>query len=216
MTTRIGTAGATLIWGGAGLALSAVVPVLGQALFLVPPPGTSWLYVLESPVFGTTSAAILLIAYILLAFGVGAEPGIAGPSRLGRTALVVLALTTTLNVGYVPLPAITIGVNSQVLAFAGIAVLLLALVHIVALTIVAVLVFRAGVLTGLARWAFPALAALTVLVMAVSRIPLPWAIGVWGAGLVAIPLVLLLTGVLILVQGVRATGTAQEHAVRAG
>lgn len=217
MTSRpAGVSRATLLWGGAALAVSAVVPTLGQAFFLLPPPGTSWLYTLESPFFGTASAALLLIAYVLLAFGVRGEPGLVGASRSARTVFVVLALTTTLTAGYVPLPAVTIGVSTPVLALAGILFALFAIVHVLALTVVAVLVFRAGVVTGLARWAFPVLAVLTILVMVASRIPLPAAIGVWGTGLVAIPLVMLLTGVLFLVQGLRSARVIEGPAVSAG
>jgi hypothetical protein len=90
------------------------------------------------------------------------------------------------------------------------------LVRVVALVVAAVSVFRAGVVTGPARWALPVVALLLAVVMVASRIPLPAMLGLWLSGLVAIPTGLLLTGVLFLDQGLRSRRAIEAPAVSAG
>jgi hypothetical protein len=75
----------TLMWGGAGLVLATVVPIVAELGWIFPPPGTSWLYFAVTPFAGTASAAVLVIAFVLLAFGVRGERGIA--RRAERPAL---------------------------------------------------------------------------------------------------------------------------------
>ncbi|MEY9853340.1 hypothetical protein ABH923_003018 [Leifsonia sp. EB41] len=206
----------TLTWGGAGLVLAALTPIVAELAFLFPPPGTSWLYSAETPFAGTASAAVLVIAFVVLAFGIRGEQGIAGPSRVGRTALVLFALTSIVSAGYVTVNMTAVGVNSGVLALVSILFWTLEIVRVVALIVAAVSVFRAGVVTGPARWALPVVALILAGVVVVSRIPLPAVLDVWLWGLVGIPLALLLTGVLFLVQGLRSPRAIETPAPSAG
>lgn len=206
----------TLTWGGAGLILGTVIPIVAQLVFVFPPPGTSWLYSTETPIAGTASAAVLVIAFVVLAFGVRGERGIAGSSRVGKTALVLFALTTAVSAGYVTWDMTAVGVNSGLLAIVSILLWTWEIVRVVALVVAAIVVFRAGVVTGPARWALPVVALVLAGVMVVSRIPLPAVLSVWLWGLVGIPLALLLTGVLFLVQGLRSPRAIETPAVSAG
>lgn len=204
---------ATLTWGGACLILATVVPIVAELALLFPPPGTSWLYSAETPVAATASAAVLVIAFVVLAFGVRGERGIAGPSRAGRGALVLFALTSIVSAGYVGMNLTVVAVSSGALAVMSILSWALQIARVVALIVAAVLVFRAGVVTGPARWALPIVALVLVAVMMVSRIPFPAVVDVWLWGLVAIPLGLLLAGVLFLVQGLRSPRTIETPTV---
>ena len=180
---------ATLTWGGGGLVLATVVPIVAELAFLFPPPGTSWLYSAETPVAETASAVLLVSAFVVLAFGVRGERGIVGSSRVGRTALVLFALTSIVSAGYVPANLTVVAVNSAALAVMSILSWTLGIVRAVALIVAA---------------------------MALSRIPFPAAFDVWLWGLVAIPLALLLTGVLLLVQGLRSPRAIETPAASAG
>ena len=210
------TSRTTLTWGGAGLVLATVVPIVAELAFLFPPPGTSWLYSVETPFAGTASAAVLVIAFVVLAFGVRGEQGITGSSRVGRTALVLFALTSIVSAGYVAVNMTAVGVNSSVLALVSILFWTLEIVRVVSLIVAAIVVFRAGVVTGPVRWGLPVVALVLAGVMVVSRIPLPALLDVWLWGLVAIPLGLLLTGVLFLVQGLRSPRAIETAAASAG
>ncbi|MFE4468991.1 hypothetical protein ACFRFH_09240 [Leifsonia sp. NPDC056824] len=205
----------TLTWGGAGLILATVVPIVAELAFLFPPPGTSWLYSAETPAAGTASAVVLVITFVVLAFGIRGERGIAGPSRAGRGALVLFALTSVVSAGYVGMNLTVVAVSSGALAVMSILSWALQIARVVALIVAAILVFRAGVVTGAARWALPIVAFVLVAVKVVSRVPFPAVVDVWLWGLAAIPLGLLLTGVLFLVQGLRSPRTIETPTVPA-
>ena len=217
MTSEPATASrTTLTWGGAALVLATLTPIVTELAVLFPLPGTSWLYSVETPFAETVSAAVLVIAFVVLAFGIRGEQGIAGRSRAGRGALVLFALTSVVSAGYVAVNMTAVGVNSAVLALVSILFWILEIARAVALIVAAILVFRAGVVTGPARWGLPIVALALVSVMVVSRIPLPALLDVWLWGLVAIPFGLLLTGVLFLVQGLRSPRAIETPAASAG
>ncbi len=206
----------TLTWGGAALVLATLTPIVTELGILFPLPGTSWLYSVETPFAETVSAAVLVFAFVVLAFGVRGERGIAGSSRVGRTALGLFALTSIVSAGYVAVNMTAVGVNSGVLALVSILFWTLEIVRVVSLIAAAISVFQAGVVTGLARWGLPAVALVLAGVVVVSRIRLPALLDVWLWGLVLIPLGLLLTGVLFLVQGLRSPRAIETPAVPAG
>ncbi|MEY9951457.1 hypothetical protein [Leifsonia sp. EB34] len=212
----MGASRVTLTWGGAALVLATVVPSVAELVWVFPPPGTSWLYVADTPGLGAASAVVLIIAFVVLAFGVRGEGGIAGSSRVGRAALVVFALTSVMSFGYVSMNLTVVAVNEGQMAVASILLWARALVHVVALVVAALAVFRAGVLTGPDRWALPILAVLLIGTLVLSRIPLPVATGASIWGLVAFQLGLLLTGVLFFVQGLRSPRVLWAPAVPAG
>ncbi|MFJ8893731.1 hypothetical protein ACIRCZ_04040 [Leifsonia sp. NPDC102414] len=195
----------TLLVGGTGIVLGSVIPLITQALFLVQLPGTSWLYVFEdTPLLGTLSAVILIAALVVLAVGIGGEPGIAGPSVAGRAALIVFGVASIATSGYSTMAAMTPEAGPVLAMLVAVVNLSLTALWVASLIVAAVFVARAGVVRGVARWGLLVLAALTVLDLLASRIPSDAAIGVWIWGFVALRAVQLLIGVLYVVQALTA------------
>ena len=194
---------ATLTWAGAAIVLATVIPVVEELFLMFAPSGTSWLYSVVSPSLAVASAGLLLIAFVVLAFGLRGEPGIAGHSRVGRSALVVFGALTTLTAGYAALNASMVFTADGPLAAVYMVLRASESVRVAALVVAAVSVLRVRVLMGPARWALHILALALVGTVVLGWMPFPVTSGVWVWELVAVPATLLLTGVLFLVQGLR-------------
>ncbi|GAB3578063.1 hypothetical protein GCM10027406_13650 [Leifsonia lichenia] len=205
----------TLLVGGAGIVLGTVIPLITQALFLMQLPGTSWLSAVETPVLGTWSAVILIVAFVVLAVGIGGEPGIAGRSVVGRAALIVFGAASLATAGYSTWAALSVETSAGLVTLVGVLEVSLTALWLAALIVGSIFVVRAGVVRGVARWGLAVLAALTVLDLLASRIPLPAAVGVWIWGFVALRAVQLLIGVLFIVQAL-AVAPRQDAAFGSG
>ncbi len=193
----------TLTWGGAGLAFAAVFPLLSNAALLFPFIDISWMYANYS-VVGGLSAIALIAACIVLAVGLRGETGIAGTSLLGKLALILFGVTHTLSAGYFAWPAPGAGTPPPILVVWSSLVWGIDVLSMVALAVAAIVVFRAGVLRGLAHWGLLAYAVTTVVALVVSTLPVLVLVPVWLGALIASQAILLGTGVLYVVEGLRA------------
>ncbi|MCI0158936.1 hypothetical protein KNO15_19715 [Leifsonia shinshuensis] len=193
----------TLTWGGVGLAFAAVFPLLSNAAFVLPWIDISWIYA-NPPVAQGVPAIALIAACIVLAVGVRGEPGIAGTSLLGKLALILFGVTHTLSAGYFVWPAPGAGAPLPMLVIWSSLVWAIDLLSLVALAVAAIVVFRAGVLRGPARWGLPAFAVAMVVALLVSTLPVVVLVPVWVGALIASQAIQLATGVLYIVEGQRA------------
>jgi hypothetical protein len=208
----------TLAWGGGGIIVATVMPLLWQAFGAFPTAGGAWLNWAWEPIANTASAAVLLAAFIVLAVGVGHETGIAGPSRVGQVALIAFAVVALAVALYSfvppdsflsPMAALPTGASDgtgqedqAALARAFWVLLGVAYLEHAALAAASVFVVRARVLHGAARWGLVALALANIAMDVIWR----GTLGVgpsmpmltWGS--IAVPLIQLITGVLFVVQ----------------
>ncbi|MBO1740170.1 hypothetical protein [Leifsonia sp. TF02-11] len=194
----------TLTWGGAAVALATVFPLLSSAGFVFPSIDVSWMYSAQ-PVLGGISAVLLIAGFIVLAVGLGGETGIAGSSVVGKSALILFGVTHVASTGYLPVSAPGIGAGREVLAVWATLIWGLVLLSLVALAVAAVVVFRAGVVRGLARWSLAALGVTTVLALLASQVPSLDFITIWIDALILSQVLQLATGVLFIVEGQRAS-----------
>jgi hypothetical protein len=83
----------TLFWGGSGIVLATLVPLLAETVSLFPVPyDFSWLNQFGQPFFAQLSAGVLVVALTILAVGIGKESGIAGASIIGKLSLILFAV----------------------------------------------------------------------------------------------------------------------------
>ena len=197
------TSTVTLTWGGTGLAVAAVFPLLLNAAFLVPSIDVSWMYT-NQPVVGGLSAVALIAACIVLAIGLHGETGIAGKSVVGKLALIVFGVTHTVSTGYFSWPAPSAGAGPAVLVVWSSLIWGIDVLSLIALAVAAFAVVRAGVLSGPARWALLAFAVTMVVALLVSTLPVIVLIPVWMGALIVSQALQLATGVLYIVEGQRA------------
>ena len=158
---------ATTLLGGLGLALVGLL----ELSWLVP----SWFPIssdAQSVLLGGPAQAlviaVLLASWVILAFGFRGEAGIVGSSVLGRIALILIGLVGPIQtlVSFAFLSGGLVGTVQGL--WIGTALQLLPIVAIIG---AAVMVARAQVLDGFARWILVGVAAAEVLVFALSAVP---------------------------------------------
>ncbi|HEX4444426.1 MAG TPA: hypothetical protein VHZ81_12690 [Galbitalea sp.] len=215
LAQRFGLAGTsssrlTLSLGGVAVILATVVPLVGRLVFIFPQPiGSSWLYYSWQPFFAPLSTSTLVVAFVILAAGFRNERGIAGMSVLGKTSLIVFAVAglaqSVTNAALIP-PLSTLGASRWFGEAVGDALWFMSLLSLAALIVASIVVARAGVLRGPARWALVAVAIAIVGELAIDEIPLPafGAISVWGSPVAL--MVQLATGLLYLLSGLATSG----------
>ncbi|WP_295123607.1 hypothetical protein [uncultured Leifsonia sp.] len=192
----------TLTWGGAGVALASLFPLLSNAGLVFPAMDMSWVFT-SSAAVGGVSAVVLIASFVALALGVQGETGIAGTSTVGKAALVVFAVAHSTSIGYFRLPAPSAEADPAVLALWSTLIWGSVLLSLAALIVAATVVFRAGVVRGAARWALPAVVSATVIALLAGRIPSLAAIPIWIVALLASEVLQLATGVLYVAEGRR-------------
>lgn len=137
----------TTLWGGGILVASALIAFLASLHFALPlDQYTDFPFAGTVPL--TISNLVMVLSLTVLAFGVRGEAGIAGSSVLGRVALVVFGAGYLLFRLYLLVPG-TETPGSTLAVIAGSA---LELLVIVAGVVAGVVVLRAHVLHGGARW----------------------------------------------------------------
>ena len=197
----------TLVWGGAGVVVATLTPLLLEIVFLFPSALSSMLFPVLTTL-GNFSVCVLVVAFAILGFGLRGEPGIAGNSKAGRAALVTYAVLGVVTSAFLAVPAPTpVGLAGGVWV---VVIWALAILRVGALIVATAIVFRAGVVQGVARWGLPAVAFAAVTSVLAEVLPLPAAqvASVWSQ--FAVPVALLLTGALYLVQGARTSRAARE------
>ena len=154
----------TTFFGGLGLALVALVQ-------LVPLVG-SWIPN-DGPVFVNSVASqivvplLLLVSCVILAFGFRGEQSVVGSSVLGRVGLLLLGLTSPIQIAFSYL-AFAGHVGSPAAVWTGTA---LEVLPVVATAIASVAVVRAHVLTGFARWILVGVAGAELIQFVLSSVP---------------------------------------------
>jgi len=204
------TARSSLVVGGVGIVLASLVPLWTRVSYVfpqgfdVPSVAMTW-----QPYLGVLSAAVLVASFAVLAFGVRGGTGVAGSSLVGKIALVLFALCTLVVnlVGFVPLPTLPEGeytglgkTDLGAVILLGIASFAVAVLGTIALAVASIVVLRAGVVHGVARWGLVVLAVVSVLSLLVNRIPVETfgVIAFWGFS--AELVVQLLLGIAFVVQ----------------
>ncbi len=210
----------TLLLGGSAIILATIVPLVARTVFMFPVPyALSWLNDSWKPLPGLLSAVVLVVAFIVLAMGIRQEAGIAGASIIGKVSLIVfplsgLALTA---VAFVPLPVLTenlpvlsvgdyTGVtssssSSNALVLVNVTNWSIPVLGLVALIVASIIVFRAGVVHGIARWGLIVLSIAIAMTLGLSHVPSRGAGEIWLWSMSAMPLIQLLIGVAYLVHG---------------
>jgi len=156
----------TTVLAGALLLVSGVL-LLMVSVRLAVPVTNSFVIPLSGPVVSFAAAIVRVAAFVVAAFGVAGEVGIAGHSTIGRSALAVWGLRDLVFLTLALAPLTT----TPVVASAGLA---LNLVFAIAALASAILVLRARVLWGAARWVWLLVAIIECAFVAVSD-PLPFA-----------------------------------------
>ncbi len=201
----------TLSVGGSAIVLATVVPLVARTVFLFPVPyDLSWLNDSWQPFPGLLSAMVLVVAFTILALGVRKESGIAGASVVGKISLIVFSVSgLALSwIAFVPMPVLSEGdyigttrPSQDPLALLDVATWSIPVVGLAALIVASVVVFRAGVIHGVARWGLIVLAVTTALTLGLSHVPDRGAGEIWLWGTSALPLIQMLIGVAYLVHG---------------
>lgn len=188
----------TTLWGGGGLVLSGLIALLASLHFVLSlTPSRSLFFASTVPLM--VSDVVMLLATVILAFGVRGEPGIAGTSIVGKVALLVFGAGYLLFGLYDLLPiSQTPGVAAAV--FGGEA---LELVVIAAAVVAAVVVARVGVLHGVARWMLLAVGLWDAIwggMVFIPSIELALNLAIWQTD-VLMPVALIVLGVTYALQG---------------
>jgi len=192
----------TTLWGGAGVVVSAV---MAASPTLLPVAPNDWYFLIGwLPIMQLLSTVILAAAVTVLAVGVRGESGIVGASVVGKTALIGFAV---LRLVLATLPSIVpIAVDANALgepSFTLLAVtnVILLSLPVMALVLAGVVVVRARVLRGFARWGLLAVALVNLCGAALSYIPIVdvWYIASWFYS--ASLLLLLALGIAYLLSG---------------
>lgn len=161
----------TLLVGGAALILATFIPLLGRIVFVWPQPlSSSWLYFSWQPLPERASAVLFVVAFAILALGVGREPGIAGRSIVGKVALILfpVAYLTEFLAFSIPLTPET---SKETLTLVSVLVWSSSLLSLASLIAASIAVYGAGVVLGLARWGLIVLALATAVMLTLSHIP---------------------------------------------
>lgn len=191
----------TLLLGGSALILATVIPLLGRVVFVWPQLlSSSWLYFSWQPLPERVSAVLFVIAFAILALGLGKEPGIAGRSTVGKVALTLFPVAYLIGflAGSTPLTPET---SKATLTLVSVLIWSSSLLWVAALIAASIVVYRAGIVLGIARWGLIVLAVVTAAMLTLSHIPNP-AIGeiaFWAYPVVL--LVQLATGSLYILGG---------------
>lgn len=212
--------GLTLMFGGSGIVLGSLEPLWSRLILIVPPEESSWLSTTWPPeLLETLSAAVLSIGFVILAIGIGREPGIAGSSILGRASLIVFAVCSFVPslFAFAPMRALS-AIDYAVEPLARTSSLTvtdavetsLTVVGLAALVVASILVVRASVLHGVARWGLLVLAAVCVVTLIAQRTPIQATVMIEIArwGLISTPVIQLVLGALYIAQGQKMTARA--------
>ena len=193
----------TLSFGGAGIILATLIPLVAEAVGLFPVPyDFSWLNQFGQPSFAQLCAGVLVVAFTILAMGIRKEPGIAGASVIGKLSLILFAVAGLAVRVIVPASIAPIGtISPNVLTVLSAVLLCTWLLGLAALIVASIVVFRAGVVRGVARWGLIVLAIATAITFALGLVPsVEVAEVTWWTYAVAL-LIQLLTGVLYVLHG---------------
>ena len=156
---------ATTGWGGGALAVGAVIEVFAYLPFP---------HVTSAAVWSAASALVVLVAAIVLAVGVRGDGGIVGRSVLGRVALILFGAQ---GLAFAALGAFVVNplvaaVGLDDLSGALIVPFGAVIVLFTAATIVAgVIVVRAGVIHGVARWMLLVVAGCATVLAVIQLLP---------------------------------------------
>jgi hypothetical protein len=173
----------TLLLGGIGIVIATLNPLVGRAVFMFPVSNAfSWLNQSWQALPQQLSAGVLVVALTILAIGIGKESGIPGTSVIGKLSLMIIGVAA-LALSFIdtgPMP--TLGTNPTVLAFLTIGWVTGGILELAALTVASIVVFRAGVVRGIARWGLLALAITLTVTLALGHVPIREVgeVDVWG------------------------------------
>ena len=200
----------TLVVGGTGIVLATIEPLLAQATWVITPIGHSQLFVFWTPQFVALSQLVLAVSLVVLARGIGKEPGITGASRLGRVSLIVFGVSGPVSEAMTFTPVMKVltsraydgsaDIDLHAVDWAVQAALTISLLGLAALLVASVVVVRAGTVRGVARWGLLMLGLSKALAFAALQTPLPFALPVLRWSLLIVPLIQLVLGVLLLLQ----------------
>ena len=164
----------TLSLGGVAIVLATLVPIVAETVGLFPVPyDLSWLNQFGQPLFAQLSAVVLVAAFTILAMGVEKEPGIAGASIIGKLSLILFAVAGLAVRVIAPATLAPLGTSPNVLALLAVGFGSSVVVSLVALVVASIVVFRAGVIGGVARWGLLVLAIATAITSAVGLSDVP-------------------------------------------
>ena len=149
----------TLSVGGSGIVLATLVPLVAETIVYFPVPyDLSWLNQFGHLLFAQLSAGVLLIALIILAVGIGKGSGIAGASIIGKLSLILFPGAGLVLSVIEPPNGFPLGTSRTVLELWAVGTWSIFLLGLASLIVASIVVFRAGVIRGVARWGLMVLA----------------------------------------------------------
>lgn len=157
----------TTLWGGAGIVVASLLSLLAFFRFSFPLTHDYFL-VFSAPIPAAVSAVILLVAIGILAFGIPGESGIVGHSVVGKVALLVFGIRDPVRL---LVSSLSKGRSIDAIVAVGRFEFAFEFVVLAAIVVAAVVVVRADVLHGFARWALVPVAVCDVIIMGLSFIP---------------------------------------------
>jgi hypothetical protein len=201
---RITTSHLTTLWGGGGIIVAALLTVLAAFHVGVPLTDSDSL-VFSSTIPQLTSSVVLLVAFGVLAFGVRGESGIAARSIVGKSSLLVFAAG---NVVFQLIALLTNDLSFDALVAVGSVEFVLSVIFVGAGVVAALVIMRAGVLHGFARWA------LLIVVVWQAIVMVLWSIPVVEFGLFLVPWVSFVEPALLLALGIGYLLQGQSAAIQ--
>jgi hypothetical protein len=210
-TPHLTTPHFTTLWGGSGLVVAGVLSLL--AIFNVAVPlARDYYFPFSSTIPQLLASIILLVSVGILALGIRGESGIAGRSVVGKTALLVFGLG---HLVFYLVGLLSKNLSQNALTIESYFDLAFEIIVLVAGVIAAVVVLRAGVLHGFARWVLVPVAVWNAIIFGVMSTPLiqvAYVLVVWQADIVP-PVLLIVLGLSYLLQGQSAAIRHRLHII---
>ncbi|MCU1505694.1 MAG: hypothetical protein JWP05_663 [Microbacteriaceae bacterium] len=176
--------------------------MVAETVFLFPVPyDFSWLNHSWQPFLAQLSAGVLVVAFTILAVGIRKESGIAGASIIGKLSIILVAVAGFALSVIAPTSVALLGTSPNVLALLAVGLWSSWVLGVAERIVASIVVFRAGVIRGVARWGLIVLAVTTVVTVAAGRLHSVAAGEVWLWGSAAELVIQFSIGVVYLAHG---------------
>jgi hypothetical protein len=190
----------TTLWGGGGIVVAALLSLLA-AFRVAVPLAHDYSFQFQGAIPQLLSSVILAVAMGILALGIRGEVGIVGGSVVGKIALIVFGLR---DVVITLVGLLSRNLSQNALTVESYFDLAFEVIVVVAGVVAAVVIVRADVLHGLARWALVPVVACYAILVGSSYIPIVAEVAYNLAALqtdVLRPVLLIALGAAYLFQG---------------
>jgi hypothetical protein len=157
----------TTLWGGGGIVIAALLSLLATFRVAVP-LAHDYSFQFRGAIPQLLSSIVLAVAIGILALGIRAEAGIVRRSVVGKIALIVFGLR---DVVIALVGMLSRNLSQNALAIESYFDLAFEVIVVVAGVVAAVVIVRADVLDGFARWVLVPVAVWNAIIIGVMLIP---------------------------------------------